>query len=581
MLIAVQGCCHGSLSTIYASIAKFESQSEQHRRVRLLLLCGDFQALRSEHDYASLAVPPKYRALGTFHEYYSGKQVAPVLTLVIGGNHEASNYMQELYHGGWLAPNIYYLGAAGSVMVDGLRIVGSSGIYKAHNYGKGHYEKVPYRDSQLRSVYHTRHYDIAKLMQLSPRPHTVFMSHDWPTEIPKHGNTADLLRRKPFFTSEVNSNTLGSPPLLNVLRYLKPNHWFAAHLHVKFAAVYEHEAGASSTKEVLNSRPTLNPDEIDLDLDDGVQSPVDNPDEITIDDGNDDVLSETNPATENPDEITIEDEDESDLEDHMKEHVAHELAQGRTGGEINPDEINIGDDEEFDAPVIPNGALSDPVLDALKVDESADLVEAARSQAGPNAAHGIIGPVSASLPAPEKHGEPGPSTVQARRTSESATSSTSTKFLALDKPGRGRDFIQFLDIPTPSSIAEDQYPRMTFDPHWLAISRALHSHLSTELRQPPLPRQDEMDRMIQLELDKIEQDGLLVPRIKGQGEQDGPVELVWERGPIDIARVQQFWPTAPAHGEPGGSPTAWYTNPQTEAFCGMLGIQNKINPAPP
>jgi hypothetical protein len=26
---------------------------------------------------------------------------------------------------------------------------------------------------------------------------------------------------------------------------------------------------------------------------------------------------------------------------------------------------------------------------------------------------------------------------------------------------------------------------------------------------------------------------------------------------------------------------AWYTNPQTEAFCGMLAIPNKINPAPP
>ena len=60
-----------------------------------------------------------------------------MLTIVIGGNHEASNYMWELYHGGWLAPNIYYLGAAGSVIIDGLRIVGSSGIYKEHSYGKG------------------------------------------------------------------------------------------------------------------------------------------------------------------------------------------------------------------------------------------------------------------------------------------------------------------------------------------------------------------------------------------------------------------------------------------------------------
>ena len=42
--------------------------------------------------------------------YYKGEKVAPVLTLVIGGNHEASNYMQELPYGGWLAPKIYFVG---------------------------------------------------------------------------------------------------------------------------------------------------------------------------------------------------------------------------------------------------------------------------------------------------------------------------------------------------------------------------------------------------------------------------------------------------------------------------------------
>jgi hypothetical protein len=31
----------------------------------------------------------------------------------VGGNHEASNYLQELPYGGWVAPNIYYLGYAG------------------------------------------------------------------------------------------------------------------------------------------------------------------------------------------------------------------------------------------------------------------------------------------------------------------------------------------------------------------------------------------------------------------------------------------------------------------------------------
>lgn len=31
---------------------------------------------------------------GVFHKYYSGELVAPVLTVFIGGNHEASSYLQ-------------------------------------------------------------------------------------------------------------------------------------------------------------------------------------------------------------------------------------------------------------------------------------------------------------------------------------------------------------------------------------------------------------------------------------------------------------------------------------------------------
>ena len=84
-----------------------------------------------------MSVPIKYRHLGTFHEYYAGTKVAPVLTIVVGGNHEASNYMSELYHGGWLAENVYYLGAGGSVLVDGVRVCGVSGLHKGGDFRKG------------------------------------------------------------------------------------------------------------------------------------------------------------------------------------------------------------------------------------------------------------------------------------------------------------------------------------------------------------------------------------------------------------------------------------------------------------
>ena len=59
------------------------------------------------------------------------------MTIVIGGNHEATNHMQELPYGGWLAENIYYLGYAGVVNYGGVRIGGISGVFKGYDYNKG------------------------------------------------------------------------------------------------------------------------------------------------------------------------------------------------------------------------------------------------------------------------------------------------------------------------------------------------------------------------------------------------------------------------------------------------------------
>lgn len=260
--IAVEGCCHGRLDAIYKLISK---------NVELLIICGDFQAVRNRPDLQALKVPPKYMELGDFPEYYLRKKVAPILTIFIGGNHESLLYMRELQYGGWVAPNIYYLGEFGSIWFRGIRITGLSGIYVQDSFeialaSKGPVYSLPYKGGALSKIYHVKPKNFIKLM-LSGNS-DIILSHDWPRKVWDSGNVSQLLRHKPFFKTDISTGKLGSPLAWEALKYLKPRYWFSLHLHTRFTALVKHQPKAKRTTSPRTETlvQAKNSDEIYLDM---------------------------------------------------------------------------------------------------------------------------------------------------------------------------------------------------------------------------------------------------------------------------------------------------------------------------
>ncbi|KAM0148213.1 hypothetical protein ACHAQE_009658 [Botrytis cinerea] len=420
--VAVEGCGHGTLNAIYSSIEK-ACEARTWDGVDLLIIGGDFQAVRNANDLTVMSCPVKYREIGDFHAYYSGLKKAPYLTIFVGGNHEASSHLWELYYGGWVAPNIYYMGAANVVRLGGVRIAGMSGIWKGYNYNKSHYERLPYNQDDVKSIYHVREYDIRKLLQVGTQV-DIGISHDWPRAVEKHGDMKRLWNMKPDFERESNDGSLGNLAASYVMDRLRPPYWFAAHLHCKFSAVKTYE-GAQKANTVEEPKEEVKTTE--------VAPPV-----------------EINDATEqqpivphNDDEIVLDmDDDDSPSATDAPKHV----------------DITTDNAKSKQTPA----ATEESIPSSVPSDIRAQL------------------PAAFSKPTTSAHREP---RVQPGQPTPPKITNKAVRFLALDKCLPGRKFLQLLEVQpydsaekTSTSTPRAQ-PKFEYDPEWLAITRAFNSGL--------------------------------------------------------------------------------------------------------
>lgn len=410
--LAVEGCGHGTLNAIYASVEE-ACRRKGWLGVDLLIIGGDFQSVRNAYDLNCVSMPAKYRSMGDFHEYYSGQRNAPYLTIFVGGNHEASNSLFELYYGGWVAPKIYYLGAANVVRLGPLRIAGMSGIWKGYNYRKPHHERLPYNETDIKSIYHIRELDVRKLLQIRTQV-DIGLSHDWPKGIEWKGAWKQLFRHKKHLEDDARNGQLGNVAAAQVMDRLRPRYWFSAHLHCKYAAIVRYDDAASDPQE--NPSTSIR------------QSEIKNADEIDLD-------------------VQIDEASTADDPVSIKEAPV-----------VNEDEIDLELDEENDsnAPNFSNQSVekvSDHFEPSMSLSARTSSAQEARA-ALPEAFHRHCRP----KPVPMEHP---PDIINLK-----------TKFLALDKCMPGKQFLQLISDPIEKDVERDRPLKLEYDREWLAIVRA-------------------------------------------------------------------------------------------------------------
>ena len=365
-----------------------------------------------------MSVPMKYREIGDFHEYYSGARKAPYLTIFVGGNHEASNHLFELYYGGWVAPNIYYLGAANVIRFGPLRIAGLSGIWKGYNYNKPHHERLPYNQDDIKSIYHVREFDVRKLLQVRTQV-DIGISHDWPRGVEWMGNWKGLFAKKDLFEADARAGTLGSSAAKYVMDRLRPPHWFAAHLHCKFSAVVSHQnpiGGTDSVRFSTNNQITT------------MLGGVSGTDDPALFTGQVPIDTRASVLQRNEDEIDIDMDTDTDIQS---------IVQARPSPALNVAESAPSEE-------------TDTVSDSLRAQLPASF-------ARPNQAKS---PSIMSVP--------------------KAITNITTRFLALDKCLPHRKFLQILEIDAVSEPNETAavFPHeLCYDMEWLAITRVFASDL--------------------------------------------------------------------------------------------------------
>ena len=235
----VVGDIHGLWKTLYNIIIEKISNDT---KIDLLILLGDVEAYRSKEDVLSSESQDsrKERALSnelseelnfSIKLFKERSIIFPILTIVIGGNHESSKWFNNLFYGGWLAENIFYTGYTNHFYLGNLLITSISGIYSSteKNYFSNYIE--PNNSYFSSKSYHIRAPTDLQLYCLKNTD--IIITHDWPSNIIKLYSKIENSKME-YLLSRDLSGKFGYPNGLKNIHLLSPKYYFSGHNHVYF-----------------------------------------------------------------------------------------------------------------------------------------------------------------------------------------------------------------------------------------------------------------------------------------------------------------------------------------------------------
>lgn len=210
---AVFGDVHGRQDLMY--IAALDWQERHKKSIDVILQVGDFETIRNEDDLTYYFAPKKYHKISEIADYCNGRAKVPILTVFIGGNHEAWGVLADKHQGGYICPKVRYLGRSGTITLNGVTIGGLTGIFSPKKYktrlsAKPEYDWQYYREEDVEN--------------LRGKKLDILLLHDWVRPFSaisvEESHVPDSLR-----------NDSCPTPTLHLIESCQPEYVFMGHMH--------------------------------------------------------------------------------------------------------------------------------------------------------------------------------------------------------------------------------------------------------------------------------------------------------------------------------------------------------------